>query len=132
MREHLRCAMVAGNSKNADAFFSRLTSRSVRFVAPKSDRMFLLRVSIKPFFPPLSALWSGAFAGRLEYQLVSDYDKTDPIGSRQCKRTRSPDIFSYYTVDGGLIGIKMSSEYLLPGIGAGLHVVDLGDLHDDR
>jgi len=26
----------------------------------------------------------------------------------------------------------MISEYLLPGIGAGLHVVDLGDLHDDR
>ena len=37
-----------GGSGNADAFFSSLTSRSVRFVAPKSDCMFLLRVSTEP------------------------------------------------------------------------------------
>ncbi len=39
-----------GGSKNADAFFSSLTSRSVRFVAPKSDCMFLLSVSTEPKF----------------------------------------------------------------------------------
>jgi hypothetical protein len=66
-------------SKNAEAFFSRLTSRLVRFVAPKSVKEYPGKTGLGGFEPPTSGLEARRYV-QAKPQAQSDANNIRALG----------------------------------------------------